>query len=330
MSIKVLHPGLLTTIQDLGRYGGQKFGIIVSGAMDPISTRIANLLVGNNANEGTLEITMFGTSLQFEEDHLVAITGAHLHPTIDGEPAPMWRPVLIRSGSILQFSSGSLGARAYIAFAGGLVVPEVLGSKSTYLKANMGGYEGRPLQKGDLLTCGETNAISESFLSQLRNLSTHFTWSVNYMLFLHFDKTKTVRILKGSEYERFDACSKKNLVNKRHTLTNKSDRMGIQLEGATLKLSETFELLSEGVTYGTIQVPSSGNPIILMADRQTTGGYPKIGQVITADLPKIGQSLPSNQLKFEIVSIKEAEQALIKQEEMLHHLSTSIYSKTLF
>lgn len=329
MSVKVLHPGMLVTVQDLGRYGGQKYGVIVSGSMDPVSVRIANLLVGNKENEGTLEITLFGTSLEFEQDHLIAITGGHLQPMIDGEPAPMWRPLLMKKGTVLQFKSGSTGSRAYIAFAGGLVVPEIMGSKSTYLRANIGGYEGRALQKRDVLTCGKMNAISESFIEQLNSMKGHFPWSVDYTLFFNFLKTQTIRILKGSEYERFDEASKHALVNELYTLTTKADRMGFQLEGATLKLSETFELLSEGVTYGTIQVPSNGQPIILMADRQTTGGYPKIGQVITADLPRLAQSLPMNQLKFEIVSMEEAEQALIEQEEILHELSISIRCKAL-
>src|SRR6185312_10091240 len=154
MTVKVLHPGLLTTIQDLGRYGAQKYGVIVSGAMDSYSLRIANVLVGNDEGEGAIEVTLFGTSLQFEKDQLIAITGADLAANLDGEKAPMWRPVLVRKGSILTFKSGKKGARAYIAFAGGIAIPRAMGSKSTYLRAGIGGFQGRALQKEDTFESG--------------------------------------------------------------------------------------------------------------------------------------------------------------------------------
>jgi antagonist of KipI len=329
MSIKVLHPGLLTTIQDLGRYGSQKFGVIVSGAMDPISLRIANLLVGNDEGEGALEITLFGTTLQFETDELVAITGGDLQPTIDGEKAPMWRPVLIRKGSILQFKSAMNGCRAYVAFAGGIVVPEVMGSKSTYLRAAIGGLQGRALQKGDVFECGDFNSLSRAFVHQLERMTTHFKWSVNYTEFMTFNKTQTIRVLHGAEFERFDLASQQAFFSKRYRLTTQADRMGYRLEGESLSLSEKFELLSEGVTYGTIQVPSNGQPIILMVDRQTTGGYPKIGQVISTDLPCLAQMQPNANIQFKEVSLEQAELELIKQEQMLRKISMSIHFNAL-
>ncbi|WP_026564858.1 biotin-dependent carboxyltransferase family protein [Bacillus sp. UNC41MFS5] len=329
MSIKVLHPGLLTTIQDLGRFGSQKFGVIVSGAMDPISLRVANLLVGNGEGEGALEITLFGTTLQFDTDELVAITGGDLQPTIDGEKAPMWRPVLIRKGSILQFKSAMNGCRAYVAFAGGIEVPKVMGSKSTYLRATIGGLQGRALQKGDIFECGDFNPLSRSFVHQLERMTTHFKWSVNYTEFMTFNKTQTIRVLHGAEFERFDKASQQAFFSKRYRLTTQADRMGYRLEGESLSLSEKFELLSEGVTYGTIQVPSNGQPIILMVDRQTTGGYPKIGQVISTDLPCLAQMQPNANIQFEEVSLEQAELELIKQEQMLRKISMSIHFNAL-
>jgi antagonist of KipI len=330
MSIKVLHPGLLTTIQDLGRFGSQKFGVIVSGAMDPISLRVANLLVGNDEGEGALEITLFGTTLQFETDELVAITGGDLQPTIDGEKAPMWRPVLIRKGSILQFKSAINGCRAYVAFAGGIVVPEVMGSKSTYLRAAIGGLKGRALQKGDVFECGDFNPLNQTFVHQLERMTSHFKWSVNYTEFMTFNKTQTIRVIQGAEFERFDRASQQAFFSKRYTLTTQADRMGYRLEGESLRLSEKFELLSEGVTYGTIQVPSNGQPIILMVDRQTTGGYPKIGQVISVDLPCLAQMQPNAEIHFKEVSLETAELELIKQEQLLHKLSMGIRFKALY
>jgi antagonist of KipI len=330
MSIKVHHPGLLTTIQDLGRFGSQKFGVLVSGAMDPVSLRVANLLVGNNEGEGALEITLFGTTLEFETDELVAITGGDLQPTIDGKDAPMWRPVLIRKGSILKFKSAIYGCRAYVAFAGGIDVPEVMGSKSTYLRAGIGGLHGRALQKGDVFESGTFNTLSQSFVHQLERLTTHFTWSVNYSDFITFNKTQTIRVLRGAEFERFDTASQQTFFSNRYTLTTQADRMGYRLEGESLNLSEQFELLSEGVTYGTIQVPSNGKPIILMVDRQTTGGYPKIGQVISIDLPCLAQMQPNANIEFKEVSLEQAELELIMQEQKLQKLSLGIRFKALY
>ncbi|WP_251033417.1 biotin-dependent carboxyltransferase family protein [Bacillus sp. ISL-75] len=330
MSIKVHQPGLLTTIQDLGRFGSQKFGVLVSGAMDPISLRVANLLVGNNEGEGALEITLFGTTLEFETDELIAITGGDLQPAIDGNVAPMWRPVLIRKGSILQFKSAINGCRAYVAFAGGIDVPEVMGSKSTYLRAAIGGLHGRSLQKGDVFESGTFNTLSRALVHQLERMTTHIPWSVNYTEFISFNKTQTIRVLRGAEFERFDTASQQTFLSNRYTLTTQADRMGYRLEGESLKLSEKFELLSEGVTYGTIQVPSNGKPIILMADRQTTGGYPKIGQVISVDLPCLAQMQPNANMEFKEVSLEQAEIELIMQEQMLRELALGIRFKALY
>jgi antagonist of KipI len=328
MTVTVLHAGLLTTIQDLGRYGAQKYGVIVSGAMDSYSLRIANLLVGNEEGEGAIEVTLFGTSLQFEKDQLIAITGADLAANLDGQKAPMWRPVLVRKGSILTFKSGKKGARAYIAFAGGIAIPRAMGSKSTYLRAGIGGFQGRALQKGDTFDCGEMNAIGRSFFHQLKAIDEHFTWSVNYKALINFQQTQTIRVLEGTEFNRFDERSKQSLFEKPYIVTTQADRMGYRLEGtAPLSLTEQFELLSEGVTYGTIQVPSNGQPIILMVDRQTTGGYPKIGQVISADLPSLAQLQPMATIQFKKVSLQEAQTVFIKNERLIEDIKRGIQLK---
>ena len=298
MTVKVLRPGLLATIQDLGRHGYQRYGVIVGGAMDNYSLRLANLLVGNEEGEAALEVTLFGTSLQFEKDMLIALTGGDLLATIDEEHAPMWRPLFVKKGSLLQFKSAIKGCRAYVSFAGGIAVPEVMESKSTYLRAKIGGFQGRALQKGDVFECGEISAIAQSFISQSKKRNSHRTWSVSCNPLLNLQQTQTIRLLKGNEFERFDKESRHALFNRPYTLTAQSDRMGSRLKGCTLSLSEEFELLSEGVTYGTIQVPPNGQPIVLMADRQTTGGYPKIGQVISADLPRLAQLQPGATIHF--------------------------------
>lgn len=328
MSVQVLHGGLLTTVQDAGRFGAQKYGVIVSGAMDRVSMRVANLLVGNDEGEGVLEVTLFGTKLLFEHDQLVAITGGDLQPTIDGQKAPMWRPVLIKRGSVLQFKSAISGCRAYLALAGGLDIPVVMGSKSTYLRAGIGGLSGRALQKGDHFTCGKlTSNISHAFIRQLEQMNQPVTWSVDYTQLHLFDNKEAIRIIHGSEFHRFRPESWHAFFSTRYKITTHSDRMGYRLEGEPLQLSEKFDLLSEGVTYGTIQVPSSGQPIILMADRQTTGGYPKIGQVISADLPRLAQIQPNTEILFVEVTLEQAEAALFETEKIIADIALGIRLK---
>lgn len=328
MSIQIIQPGLFASVQDLGRYGAQKYGISVSGAMDTLALRIANILVGNPENEATIEVTMYGAKFSFKNDHLIAITGGFLHPVIDGNSAPMWRPILVRKGETLSFQALQSGCRAYIAFAGGLNIPKVMGSKSTYQKAKIGGYQGRALQKGDVITCGEiSNTMAKTFMNYLKKTNRPFEWSVQYYHFYQFKKSQLIRVLKGSEYDRFTEKSKRTFVNETFTLTPKSDRLGQHFEGKKLQLKEQFELLSEGVTYGTIQVPASGKPIILMADRQTTGGYPKIAQVITVDLPKLAQLQPGNTVQFQFVSMSEAQQLLFEREKDIEKLKLAIQLK---
>jgi len=325
MTIHVLHPGVLATIQDKGRYGYQQFGVIVSGAMDPYSLRIANRLVGNSENEGALEVTMFGTSLQFERDTVVAITGADLTALLDSEPAPAWRPLLIRKGSILKFKAARRGSRAYVAVAGGFDVPAVMGSKSTYLKAGIGGFQGRTLKKGDFLRIGtELSERNQEVYDQLSEIGGVAKWSVRYDGLLRFGQTARIRVVQGTEFDRFDAASKQALFNGSYTLTTDADRMGYRFTGPPLSLEKQFELLSEGVTYGTVQIPSNGQPIILMADRQTTGGYPKIAQVITADLPTLAQLQPNSTIQFEEVTHEEAELELQYCEGILKDIKIGI------
>lgn len=325
MTIQVLHPGALATIQDKGRFGYQQYGVIASGAMDSYSLRIGNWLVGNSANEGALEVTMFGTSLQFEKDGVIALTGADLSALINGKPAPTWRPLLIRKGSVLKFKAAKQGSRAYVAIAGGFDVPEVMGSKSTYLKAGIGGFHGRTLQKGDQLPYGSKfTKLNEKVLHHLEQIGAPVKWSVRFDDVLQFGKQQRIRVLSGTEFDRFDAPSIETFFNETYTLTKDSDRMGFRFNGAALSLKEPFELLSEGVTFGTVQVPSSGQPIILMADRQTTGGYPKIAQVITADLPTLAQMQPNATVQFEKITFEQAEQELLRHAQILTEIQLGI------
>lgn len=327
MSIEIKKPGFLTTIQDLGRYGSQKYGVIVGGAMDTLAVRIANMLVGNEEDEATIEVTMYGTELICNDNQLLAITGGDLEPMIGGKEVPMWRPIYMKKGQVLTFKSPQTGFYAYIALAGGINVPKVMGSRSTYIRGGIGGYKGRALQEGDVLSSKKISNKNKVILEHMHQLNQFCPWSVHYSSFYTFDKTQTIRILEGSEYDRFDKASQEALLEDMYTLTVQADRMGFQLEGIKLVLSETFELLSEGVTYGTIQVPSNGQPIILMADRQTTGGYPKIGQVISVDLPRLAQLQPGSNINFEMTTIDEAEELLMQREVDLYELKMGISFK---
>lgn len=325
MTIEIKSPGVHATIQDLGRIRTQKYGIPVSGAMDTFALRIANLLVQNEQEEACVEVMFYGTSVTFTDDHLIAITGGYLQPMINGKSVQMWRPIFVEKGSTLRFKGAKRGCFAYLAVAGGCNVPVEIGSKSTYTRANIGGIEGRALQKGDTIqtgTCSEKNA-------DMKRVSLHAsnTWYVNQTLVYKWNPCVNIRIVKGSEYSAFTEDSVNALTSDTFTLTTQADRMGYTFDGAKLEKKQSEELLSEGVTFGTIQVPASGKPIILMADRQTTGGYFKIGQVISADLPKLAQLQPGNEVTFELVSVQEAENALFEIEEHITEVSIGIQLK---
>lgn len=327
MSIHVLRPGLLTTIQDLGRYGFQKLGVVVGGAMDRYALRIANTLVGNDENEGCLEVTLFGTTLQFTERKLIAITGAHLQAFIDNQPAPTWRPFIVEKDCVLTFQSAMTGCRAYVSFAGGIDIPLVMESKSTYLRAQIGGLDGRALHKGDCLETGQLTNKNKQIFNHL--LHKRATWMVNPRLWLPTDQPQMVRLLLGSDSNRFTQATIHSFFNEPYTITMASDRMGYRLSGSTITLKEPFEKLSEGVTAGTIQVPPNGQPIVLMADRQTTGGYPIVGQVISADLAILAQLQPLQTIYFQEVSIEEAERLFIDKETELRLIQRAVQLKFL-
>ncbi|MCL7749656.1 biotin-dependent carboxyltransferase family protein [Halalkalibacter alkaliphilus] len=329
MALRVIKPGLLTTIQDLGRTGFQKHGVIMSGAMDPLSLRLANLLVGNEEGEAALEMTLAGPSLRFEADTIFAICGGDLSPTINQKPVPIHRPIYVKRDSVLSFGPAKAGCRGYLAVAGGFEIPKVMGSKSTYLRAGVGGYRGRALEAGDVITYQKQKNILP-FFEETEHKNAPFCttgWGIQSYLF-HRPK-QVVRIIPGPHFEQFTKESREDLFHCKFKVTPQSDRMGYRLSGQLLRLGEQMELLSEAVTLGTIQVPPDGNPIILLADRQTIGGYPKIGQVIDVDIPVIAQLKPGERISFKSVSIYEAERLLLKREMDLKELKAGILLKQM-
>ncbi|WP_110928629.1 5-oxoprolinase subunit C family protein [Bacillus massiliglaciei] len=327
MSMKILKPGLLTSVQDLGRSGYQQHGVIVSGAMDSFSLRMANILTGNPENQAVLEVTLIGPVIEIEKDCLISVTGGDLSPAVDGCELPMWRPVFVKKGSILQFGLCKSGCRAYIAVSGGFKIPEVMGSRSTYLKAGIGGFKGRALQTGDRLNV-YPSAAADIYIERMQKAGKAAAdWAVRYSEFLPIGHEPVIRVTEGRQFKDFTEESTQLFQSSKFTISNQSDRMGYRISGPELKRIDEKELLSEAVSFGSIQVPSDGNPIILMADRQTTGGYAKIAQILSADLPLIGQMRPGQSMRFALCSLEEAERVLIEQENKIRLLKAAISLK---
>lgn len=332
MSIRIVKPGLLTSLQDLGRYGFQKYGVIVSGAMDTVAHRIANMLVGNKEYEAALEMTMLGPTLLIEHDTLIAITGSDMSPSLNGESIPMWRPVLVKGGSLLQLGACRTGCRSYLAVAGGFEIPEILGSKSTYLRAGLGGYQGRALQAGDDLALVEPSGLLACYKEQFSELmgSSRFVstgWYTGRDYGPKDTQVNSVRVTKGSHFEYFDAESQALLFREEFRVGTQSDRMGYRLSGPKLSLAEPLELISESVILGTVQVPPDGNLIILLADRQTAGGYPRIAHIAMVDIPLVAQLQPGRSIRLVEISIQEAENLYIARERHLRQMKAAIQLK---
>ena len=334
MSLHILRPGLLTTVQDLGRPGYQHIGVVVSGALDAVALRVANLVVGNTEDAAGLEITLLGPTIRFEADHLIALTGADLSPTLDGQPMPMHRPVAVRAGTVLAFGAARAGCRAYLAVAGGLAVPLVLGSRATYLRAALGGWHGRAAQAGDELPVGEPTATGQ----QLRHLIAPASlaarwaaarWTPGPVLCPTPCPQPILRAIKGPEYEQFSAASQRAFWHEPFAITPAADRMGYRLHGPGLQREIATELLSSAVTFGTVQVPPGGQPIVLLADAQTTGGYPRLAQVITADFSVLAQAAPGQQLRFQEVPLAEAQTLYLAQERRVRALQRGIQWKII-
>ncbi len=304
-ALTVLRPGLLTSVQDLGRWGHQAVGVPVAGAMDTYSLRLANRLVGNAEGAAALEVTLLGPTLRAETPLVVAVAGAIFALQVDDRPVPHGTPVALAAGSVLRFLERQAGARAYLAVAGGVETPAVLGSRATHLVSRMGGLDGRALVAGDVVpvAAGATPPVSRATRSPLPLAAA--------------PGARRLRVLLGPQDEWFTVSSVDALFGGTFSVSSRSDRMGYRLDGPALTTKRPGELVSEPVAFGAIQVPSGGAPILLMADRQTAGGYPKIATVITADLPLAGQLAPGEPVRFAACTRAEARSALIARERDL-------------
>lgn len=304
---EVLEPGILTTIQDLGRYGFSQFGVPPSGALDTFSLRIGNLLVGNSEEEACLEVTIMGLKLKVAREVTIAITGGDLFPTLNGEPLDMWRTHLLVEGDVVTFKKVRAGCRAYLAISGGFVVPKIMGSKSTYLSGRFGGLEGRRLRRGDVLYTSDIPA-------PLDKLGLRFPsdWIPS------LGKAILLRVIPGPQDHHFTKNGFETFYSTSYQVTSHCDRMGIRLEGPKIERRPDVEdsIISEGLISGAIQVPGDGKPIIILTEL-VTGGYTKIATIISTDLPKVAQLKPGDRVRFEPISIEEALLLLREQEERL-------------
>ncbi|MGG0219542.1 biotin-dependent carboxyltransferase family protein [Bacillus mycoides] len=325
MDVEILHAGMFTTIQDLGRFHYQQYGVPVGGAMDKSALRMINMLVGNEENEAGLEITIMGPKLLIKKTTLLAIGGADMEPLLNGERIPLWRPILAEEGSMLCLGKAKSGCRAYVTFAGGINIDRTMGSKSTYIRAALGGIEGRMLKKGDYFQIGTGAEVASRFIQNLQEEKRIKTkWAICNNALPKYKKHPILRVITDFEYDQFTEESIKSFFSKEYKVSNYADRMGYRLDGDILNRVEEIEILSSPVTFGTIQVPNGGQPIILMADRQTTGGYPRIGNVISVDLPLLAQLKPGDYVTFEKITMEEAAQLYIKQETSMSLLKKFI------
>lgn len=298
----VVRPGMLTTVQDLGRWGNQHLGVPVAGPMDWYSHRLANAILGNDPQAAALEITLLGPDLQTDRETLCAIAGAEFEVTAGDRRVRTGEPFVLRAGERLRFGARLAGTRATLAVSGGFATEPVLGSRSTSLTSRLGPFGGRALRTGDELPLGLGAGPIRRYGGR--------------PLLLPRGGAR-VRVMLGPHADHFTDQARRALVGTRYLVTPDSNRMGYRLDGPRLDHPGTSMLLSDATPPGSLQVPSSGRPILLMADRQTTGGYPKIATVITADLPVAGQLAPGDWIEFEVCSRGAAVEALRRREAAL-------------
>lgn len=307
--LEVIESGIFTTVQDLGRYGYQRYGVPVSGALDQFALRVANLLVANAEGDAGLEMTLIGPRIRFLADTVIAVTGGDLGPLVDNQPIPCWQSVAVTRGGVLSFAGPRDGIRAYLAVAGGINVPPVLGSRSTYTRSRLGGLAGRALASGDRLPVSQRGTLPRVAGRELRvqNIPA-------------YGNDHALRVLMGPQDDAFTERGIKTFLSSTYSITPASDRMGSRLEGPAIEHKTGADIVSDGTPFGAVQVTGEGLPIVLLADRGTTGGYTKIATVISVDLAGIAQAQADDTVRFHSVSLEEAHRALRGQERVIEEL----------
>lgn len=300
-ALEILQPGPLSSIQDRGRLGHQHLGVPVSGAVDPDALRIGNILVGNDPFAACVEITLGKFQARFLHDTVFALTGPNTHHALlNHTPIPTWRALTARKGQILRLTQPLQGLRDYLLLRGGVQVPLVMGSSSTYLRGKFGGHEGRALRAGDVLYTGQARG--------------HYSGHYPQHLIPRYSPNPELRVVLGPQDDAFSQISLHTFANSPYLVTDRTDRTGCRLSGPPILHEAKADIISDGLALGAIQVPGNGQPLILLADRPTTGGYAKIATVVSVDIPLIAQAMPGSKVKFKIISLYEARELYLHRE----------------
>jgi antagonist of KipI len=309
-AFEVIDGGMLTTVQDLGRFGFQRYGVPTSGALDQFSLRAANRLVGNAEGAACLEMTLVGPRLRFLVPATVSLTGADLGARLDGRPVPLWESIVARPGEVLSFVGPKDGVRAYLAVAGGLDVPEVLGSRSTYTRSRLGGLDGRALRTGDVLSVARDRPVVLGGALRLADRERPV-----------YGHAHRLRVVLGPQDDRFTAEGIGTFFGSSYEVSPQSDRMGCRLTGPAIQHARGADIVSDGTAFGAVQVAGDGVPIVLLADRGTAGGYTKIATVIGPDIPRLAQAAPGDTVTFGAVTLEEAYEAVRQEDRVLASIS---------
>ncbi len=330
MSLNVVKSGLLTTIQDLGRAGYQRYGVVVGGAADPFSARVANALVGNSGDAAVLEFALVGPELRFEEESLLAWTGADFDARLGDIPLPSNRPVRVQAGATVSFGAVRRGARAWLAIAGGIDVPVILGSRSTCRRFGFGGLRGRPLVAGDRLTFGERTEWAERMSTSLRDAGqASCGWSVRPASLGKPSIPERIRALRGPEWDWFSRDAQGHFFGSEYHVTKDADRMGVRLKGPVLELTDQREMISSAVNAGIVQVPPGGHPIVLLCSRQTVGGYPRLAGVASVEFGQLAQLKQGDRIAFEEIDLRQAHELYLARERDFNRVCIEILRRTL-
>lgn len=308
MGLSILNPGILTTVQDAGRFGHQAAGFSVSGAMDADALYTANILVNNPPKLACLEMTFMGITAAFDRKTWFAVTGADMRPALNGKPVPTYEAIEVKAGDKLTLGPAVNGRYSYLAVAGGIDVPLVMGSRSTNLKCGIGGCQGRKLAAGDNLPLCVTGKFLDNHYKK------HLSQPV-------YGSSVTLRVVPGPQDRYFTEQGLRDFETEVYTLTPESDRMGARLAGKPIQSKTGVDIISDAIALGSVQIPASGTPIIMLSDRQTTGGYAKIGTVVTPDIPKLTQCQPGAEIRFTFVTVQEANKLYRQHQKDLKKLA---------
>jgi len=316
MGLKVISPGALTSVQDEGRFGHQRIGMSPAGAMDLHSFRLANILVDNDMGEAALELSFLGGKFEFTADNVFALTGADMGATLDGVSVPLGQAVQAKAGSVLQMGQARNGCRTYLAVTGGFDVPVLHGSKSTLLRSNLGGFEGRKLAAGDEIPFAAPKKTIPNL--PIRALPPQPV----------VGQERTVRVVLGPQDDRFTKAGMETFLSSAYKVDSKSDRMGYRLTGPKIEHTTDANIISDGIPFGAVQIPGSGEPMIMMSEHQGSGGYTKIANVISVDIPLVAQCPPGGTIRFKAVSVDEAQDLYLEQKAYYEGLK-AVYGQRL-